>query len=45
MNWIASFFALALAALTVAAVSDAQFTACKSRSLYAIVGLCTPTAH
>jgi len=45
MNWIASVLALALAAITVAAVSDARFTTCKSRSVYAIVGLCTPAAQ
>jgi hypothetical protein len=42
MNRIALIFALALFAITVAAVTDAQLMACKRGTLYAIVGLCTP---
>lgn len=44
MSWVGGIFSLALVAHVVAVGTDVYMTKCQPGSIYAIVGLCSPSA-
>jgi hypothetical protein len=41
VNWLGWMFALAVAAFTLAAVTDARMSKCTNFTAYSVLGLCT----